>query len=364
MKTVAVFFGGRSNEHEISIITGLFAVNLLRGAGYRVLPVYLPREGGMVCSEKIGAVEDFKGNAKFPPVQPIRGGLSDLKGRKKIAVDCALNCCHGGGGEGGVLAALLTWYEIPSASPNLAESAVFLDKILSKTMLKGLGIPVAEGFGLREGACADWRERAKALGYPVVVKPSRLGSSIGVCLARDEEALEKALALGFRLDGAVLVERYLPEKRDLNCAAVRLGGKVTLSEVEEVFSAGELLSFGEKYEGKAARASELPAAIPQSAREEIRSMLLCVYEHFDMRGVVRGDFLLSEGKVYLNELNTVPGTLAAYLFGERLTDARDFLVSLIEEAHREPQRELLSSGILSAPVFGTKSAKRREIGRN
>lgn len=362
MKTVAVFFGGRSNEREISVITGMYCVNLLRAGedpAYRVLPVYLPPEGGLLLGEELRGVEDFRTSPpKGKAVVLTRGGLCDARKPKKyIPVDCALNCCHGGAGEGGVLSALLEWNAIPSASPGMTPSAVFLDKTIAKIALKGMGIPVLPSFAVNETnfAAGRWREHAAELGYPVIVKPCRLGSSVGIEVAEDEEKLLGALGRAFRLDNCVLVEKYLRGKRDLNLAAYRTGGRVVLSAVEEVHSSGDILTFGEKYEGSGTRTSELPAQIPAETAARMGEMLTCVYEQFAIRGVVRADFLLSKEGLYFNELNTVPGTLAAYLFGKDLTDARRLLISLIEEANPIEERPICTFGVLSSPVFGTKT---------
>lgn len=365
MKTVAVFFGGNSNEREISVITGMYAVNLLRACGdaYRVLPVYLPPEGGFLLGESLRGVEDFRLGAPkgVQTVFLVRGGLAyEKKPKKRIRVDCALNCCHGGAGEGGVLSALLEWHKLPSASPSMAGSAVFLDKSLSKLVLRGLGIPTLPSFCVREErfASGGWREEARALGYPVIVKPAKLGSSVGIQVAQNEEELSAALKNAFGLDCAALVEAYLKDKRDLDLAAYRKGDEIVLSEVEEVFSDSAILTFAEKYEG-AGRPSELPAKIPQETKERMGEMLTRVYEQFGMRGVVRADFLLSEEGLYFNELNTVPGTLAAHLFGGSLTKARELIEGLIEEAlsRTDCEKPVVESGILSAPVFGSKTPK-------
>lgn len=363
MKTVAVFFGGRSNEREISVITGVYAVNLLRES-YRVLPVYLPPEGGFVLGEGLRGVEDFRAS-DFVPVVLTDGGLAlERRPKKKFRIDCALNCCHGGSGEGGVLSALFEWYNIPSASPAMTPSALFLDKSLSKLVLKGLGVPALPSFTVREGAFAteDWKRSAEELGYPLIVKPCKLGSSIGITVAKDEGELRRALAFAFRLDGAALVEKYLGGKRDLNLAVYRRGKELVFSPVEEVISASPILTFGEKYEG-GEHVSKLPAAIPAQTEARMKEALACVYEQFDMQGVVRADFLLgADGALYFNELNTVPGTLASYLFGERLTDAKKLLSELVEEGMRQPRphKLTLQSGILSSPVFGAKGAKRTQ----
>lgn len=360
-KRVAVFFGGRSSEHEISVITGIYAANLLRGAGYEVLPVYLPVAGGMLLMKSLRDVGEFSdGTPSGLAVEWTDGGLRPVRGmfRRPIAVDCALNCCHGGMGEGGELAALLEWYAIPSASPAMAESAVFLDKALTKLVLRGLGIPTARFVVCREGD-RDALARVEAeLRFPVILKPSKLGSSVGISLANTAEEFERALAFAFRLDGTVLAEEYLAGKRDLNIAAYRRGREVILSPVEEVFSAAPILTFGEKYEGTGERSSELPAKLPAGTAEALGEYLRRIYEAFGMRGVVRADFLLVGEQIYFNELNTVPGTLATYLFGESLHTAKELLVTLVEEARLAEKKEIVSSGILKRNLFGVKGGKR------
>lgn len=363
-KQVAVFFGGRSSEAEISVITGMYAANLLRGTRYRVLPVYLPPEGGFLLGNWRG-VEDFARPVRGTPVTLMHGALARI-GRKTPLerVDVALNCCHGGMGEDGTLAALLRWNGIVSASPACPESAVFMDKSLTKIAARGLGISVAPACSVSEGEYAaapqTVAERVAALGYPVVVKPSRLGSSIGLTVVREEEGLPDALSLAFELDESALVERYFAGKRDVNCAACRLGGEVRVSPCEEVFSGGELLSYAEKYE--AGKGSAFPAELPAQLSERIADATRLLYRSFGMRGVVRADFLVVGEEVYFNELNTVPGSLAGYLFGNSLADIRRFFLSLLDEALRAAPREkrVLSTGILSSGIFsGAKGCKRR-----
>lgn len=365
MRTIAVFFGGRSNEREISVITGMLAVNLLRG-DYRVLPVYLPKDGGMLLCEKARGVEDFRKPPAFPAVFFVDGGLAYVrKPKRKLRIDCALNCCHGGAGEDGTLAALLAWSGIASASPPSAPSAVFMDKSLTKIAARGLRIPVVNSFTVREEEWkkgADLEERMREIGYPAIVKPCNLGSSIGITAAANEGELRSALELAFRLDDSALVERYIEGKRDLNCAAYCANGEVILSPVEEVFSDESILTFGEKYEGKGTRTSKLPAEIPEVCAEEIHAIMRTLYTEFAFTGVIRGDFLLAGDQVYFNELNTVPGSLSVYLFGESLLEARGFLTALIEEAlcRRRALKEPLETGILDSEIFkGGKACKRR-----
>ncbi len=354
-KTIAVFFGGNSNEHEISIITGMLCVNLLRGAEQDVLPVYLTRENELYVGE-MRAVTDFKApSKKWKKVRFYSGGVETERG-KKFPVDVALNCCHGGEGEDGTLSALFRWYGLKSASPDAALSAVFMDKTLTKSMARGLGLPVLDGATVKEGEGV----RNLPFSYPVIVKPARLGSSIGIKVAENEEELDAALSLAFTLDRSALIEPYVREKRDLNCAACRMDGKIVLSQVEEVFSRDDILSFREKYESGDEKRSQIPADIPENIAHIVQNCTKTLYESFHAKGVVRADFLLVGDEVYFNELNTVPGSLACYLFGNSLTDAKQFLLSLIEEGKKqEPPKRVLTTGILESSVFTGKGGKRR-----
>ena len=366
MPNVAVFFGGNSSESEISVITGMLAVNLLRGSRYTVVPVYLPPEGGMATG-KFRGVEDFSSRAKVRQIAVSLEGRSLVacgRRRKKLcAVDVALNCCHGGMGEDGTLAALLAWNGVPSASPSVAPSALFMDKSLTKLVAAGLHIPTAPSYTLREAAWRageDAAAMALALGYPVIVKPARLGSSIGVRVVRSEAELAGAIEAAFALDDALLLEGYFAGKRDVNCAACRRGGEIVVSPCEEVFSGGDVLSYREKYaEGKG---SKFPADLPEGLAARIRGCTRTLYEAFGMRGVVRADFLVVGDAAYFNELNMVPGSLAGYLFGSSLAEVKAFYLSLLDEALANPpaKKRVIRTGILEGQLFsGAKSCKRR-----
>ncbi len=363
MRNIAVFFGGKSNEREISVITGMLAVNLLRGERLRVLPVYIDGTGECFVCEEARGVEFFRNpdKKKLISVAVDDGALVRRKGRRKTVakIDCALNCCHGGMGEDGTLSALLKWHKIPLASPDTPVSAVFMNKKYSKLAARGLEIPVVPAFSVSEGEWKEGRERvlarADGFGYPLVVKPNELGSSIGISVVKDGAELISALNFAFQLDKGAILERYLVGKRDLNCAAARRAEGVQVSPVEEVFSGREILTFSEKYrEGERGKTSKLPADLPQERMDEVQEYTRRIYEAFDCRGVVRADFLLADGRVYFNELNTVPGSLACYLFGETLTDARKLLLDLIEERLANPEKEnmLITTGILNDGVFG------------
>ncbi len=364
MQKIAVFFGGKSCENEISILTGVFVLNVLDRTKYELFPVYIHTDGNMYTSPQMSDLNVFreKRYGKFQRVFFSDGGMYALNHRKKAKriakIDCALNCCHGGLGEGGGISAIMAWNNIPFASPELTPSGVFMDKYTTKLFLRSLNIPCVEYIRVNE---ADYRGRGafllksieSRLKYPVVIKPAHLGSSIGIAVAHTEEEAKKAIENAFLLDDRIIVEKYLKEKKDVNCAAYSINGEIYVSEAEEAFGEG-VYSFEEKYvkrnqdtplTPKTSRVKPLTGEL----RDKIRAYTKTVYKRMDLSGVVRMDFLVSEGKAYLCEVNTVPGSLAYYLFCERVSDARIFFGDLIEEGIRrakQADKTLPSTGIL------------------
>lgn len=388
MRKVAVFFGGKSCENEISVLTGVFVLNVLDGSKWDVLPVYIHTDGGMYTSKRAFDVEVFKKRsfAGFERVFFDGGAAYVFCGGKKVKglgkVDAALNCCHGGLGEGGGVSALMEMNGIPLASPSVAASGVFMDKAMTKIVAKGLNVPTVEFLRVTE---RDYRRRStfvlKAVGarlkFPVIVKPARLGSSIGIVVAENEEELKRGIEGAFELDDLVLVEKFLQGKKDVNCAAYSLGGEVFVSEPEEAFS-GKVYGFAEKYlsgssgggllsgcggggcvggggsvgdgcvSAGGGRKSCRGKGISGELRDRIRAYTKTLYKKMGLVGVVRMDFLVCGEKAYLGEVNTVPGSLAYYLFCERITDARAFFGDLIEDAlaRGKEEKKIVTTGIL------------------
>ncbi len=375
MRKVAVFFGGKSCENEISILTGVFVLNVLDGEKYSLLPVYIHTDGGAYTSPKMTDLNFFR-EKKYAEMERIffDGGtvyaLNAKKRRvKRIAkIDVALNCCHGGLGEGGGVSAMMAWNEIPLASPDLTASGAFMDKSATKLVMEALHIPTVEYLRVNEqdyekrGAFLLRRIESK-LKYPVVVKPAHLGSSIGIAVAKDEEEVKAALRAAFTLDNRVVIEKYLEEKEDINCAAYSLNGEIIVSEPERAHGEG-IYSFEDKY---IRRSADLGTPFDAKAggkyalngdlRDKIRAYTRTIYKRMNLNGVVRMDFLLHEGQAYLCEVNAVPGSLSYYLFCERIMDARSFFGDLIEEAIREAgqrKKRLVTTGILRSVRWKSK----------
>ena len=375
MRKVAVFFGGKSCENEISILTGVFILNLLDREKYTPFPIYIHTDGGMYTSSDMTNLNVFKEKrvSSFERIF-LDGGsvyaLNEKKSRaKRLAkIDVAINCCHGGLGEGGGVSALTAWNGIPLASPDLTSSGVFMDKGMTKLIARALNVPTVDYIRVNE---KDYERRGafllksirSRLKYPVIIKPAHLGSSIGITLAQNEEEVKSALADAFTLDDRVIIEKYLTKKQDVNCAAYSLHGKIILSEPELAFGEG-VYSFEDKYlrrssdHGTPISSKEGGRyAVSGELREKIRSYTRTVYKRMNLQGAVRMDFLISEGKAYLCEVNTVPGSLAYYLFCDRIIDARQFLSDLVETAWEEGQqseKKLVTTGILHSVRVKTK----------
>lgn len=351
-KSIAVIFGGKSNENEVSVITGTMAANVLKSGGDTVTPLYMSQRGELYTGEGLLNITSYKdgGYEKCSRAVVGKGGVYVLnkrgKMKKYVKIDVALNCCHGGWGEGGGVCGLFALNDIPLASAGMFESAAFMDKYFTKRVLRSLGVKVARYVYVRS---PDEYLKAEKLQYPLIVKPAKLGSSIGIECAENREELETAVAAAFLYDDGVICEKYVENRREINCAAYFADGKVVVSECEEAVSDGDILSFDDKYSGGGTRV--MPADIPESLAMKIRKITGNVYSRLNMRGIVRFDYLLGGDTVYLSEINTVPGSLAYYLLSSGFKDFYPVLKAVIVQAEVDykeaASKTLLKTGILN-----------------
>ncbi len=359
---IAVIFGGVSNENEISVITGTMACNILKSKGKNVLPVYIDVDGAVYADTLLSDISVFKraGYKKASKAIIADGGayIKNAKGKIKshIQIEVALNCCHGGYGEGGGLNGVFALADIPFAGANLFESAAFMDKYYTKLVLSSLGVKTAE-YALIT-AENDAFSAVENMGFPVIVKPCRLGSSIGISKADDSGSLENAVKVALEYDDKVIIERYLPNRREINCAVYFSDEKIITSPCEEAVSSGELLSYGDKYAGGGK--SHFPADIPDLIANKVRLTTAEVYAKLHMRGIARFDYILSDGEIYLSEINTVPGSLSYYLLSEGFSSFYSVLQAVIAQAMRDyaenAKKLILKTGILNN--FSANTCKR------
>ena len=392
-KQVGVIFGSRSCEREVSIIS---AVQLMRHADqekYDIIPVYIDESGNWYTGDAlkdIGSFKPFNPDKKritkvFPDLSSGSGALLThargtglfSKDRIEIAarIDVYIIVMHGLHGEDGTIQGLLELANVPYTSTGVAGSALGMDKIMMKQFFRGADLPVLPGIGVTRTRYLSepksvFEEVEKELGYPVFVKPANLGSSIGVSRADDRESLEESLELAFEYDRRVLIEAGLDKPIELNCSALGYDEEIEASPIEMPINQDEFLDFKDKYlasggsKGMASLHRVLPAPIEDELRDEIQEMSRKIFRMLDCKGVVRIDYMFDKnaGKLYITEINTIPGSLAFYLWenaGVAYTRLIDRMVGYAEKAHGDKNRAnyAYTSDILKGVSFGTKGAK-------
>lgn len=325
MKSVAVIFGGESVEREVSILTALEVMAYL-SRDYEVVPIYVDSRGWWV-DKGIDKLEYFK-RGSIPKDRVYiegdrlykKGAFGSLKLYKQI--DVVYLMTHGGSGENGDIQGLLNMHKVAFTSCDTLASAICMDKYLLKKCLKSIGVPTLPAT-LYEGEdiVGFCEEVEKKYGYPLIVKPVTLGSSIGISVARDRESLVEGIERASLFDTRVMVERYLEQKVELNQSAY-MGDKLRLSMIERPISKDGMLTFWDKYGGDVKSMSgsmrEMPANIDSKLSAKINAISTKVYKELSLKGIVRIDYLYSsESGIYLNEINTIPGSMALYLYGDR-----------------------------------------------
>ena len=324
-KVVAVLFGGRSTEHDVSKLSAATVMAAMSDEKYCLLPIYITKAGKWMLFE--GAIENlhnmqwekFGTPVVFSPDTEQKGVLR-LVGEKfkLIPIDVVLPVLHGANGEDGRIQGLCELAGIPYVGCGVLSSAACMDKAFTKIVVRGLKIAQAEHVlfyrhELEEGMAAACKRVRYKIGYPCFVKPANAGSSVGVSKASDKKELEAALRLASRFDTKILVEKAIIG-REMECAVLG-NAKAEASCVGEVLSAADFYDYDAKYHNAESR-SVLPANIPAAKSQEIRDAALAIFKALDCSGLSRVDFFLEDGtnRVVFNEINTLPGftTISMY----------------------------------------------------
>lgn len=385
MIRIAIFFGGKSVEHEVSIISGLQALNAFKG-DYDLTPVYVARSGDMYVGPAVGRVESYRDAqalvaASRRVICVADGGRYFLEGyppkrwgrRARLEFDLAFPIMHGTNVEDGALQGFFKTLGIPFVGPDVTASAVGMDKYFMKTVLKDAGLPVLAACKVR--AREFFRHTAgtvaaieAATRYPVIVKPLNLGSSVGIKKAADGAQLAEALEYALQYADTAIAENAVANLREINCAALGDGDGAEASECEEPVGTDLILSYDDKYgagaKGMSGAKRKLPAPLAPGERENIRSLAVRAFLALGCDGVARVDFLMdgATGQVWVNELNTIPGSLSFYLWeplGLTYAQLLDRLVALALKRQREAAGLTYSfeTNILSNFSGGLKGAK-------
>lgn len=392
MKTkIAMMFGGKSVEHEVSVISGIQALLNMDTEKYEVIPVYMTKNNEMYVGEEIGKIEAYKNiNELLKKSQRVimlnEGGrvrlvsypLKRFGKSLAIDIDVAFPVVHGTNVEDGALQGYLKTMGIPFVGCDVTASAIGMDKYIMKTVLKESDVPVldAKVFSLSDYAQMDTLLDTieNTFGYPVIVKPVNLGSSVGISVAKNRVELANSVDDAFKYATKVLVEHAITNLREINCSVLGDENSAIASECEEPLHTKDILSYEDKYvsnakgggsKGMASVSRKIPADLSPEKREEVRELAVKSFKALGCNGVSRIDFMIDEdtGKLYFNEINTIPGSLAFYLWEPVGISYKELLDRMIQLAMKRVRTEesltfTFDTNILNSASFGgSKGAK-------
>lgn len=352
MKKIGIIYGGKSVEHEVSIITGLQVYENLDKSKYTPELIYIDKDGDWFFGEK--KLKDLKiyKNWTKKCAKQFQPSLNK-KDKKNIlnSLDAVIIACHGNYGEDGKLQSFLEFLDIPYTSSGVVGSASGMDKIVMKSIFSGIDLPVLPYIWFTRH---DWIENSDevikkvryTLDYPVFVKPANLGSSIGISMVNDEKDLINAIDVASKYDYRIIVEKGVANSVEINCSAIMKDNEVLTSVLEEPVRWEKFLSFDDKYinansktKGMGSMGRKIPAEVTKEQKEHIENYTKQIYKTMDCCGVVRVDYLMDESRehVYVNEINTIPGSFSFYLWEHNDLPFTRLIDVLIEEALRQAQ---------------------------
>lgn len=346
MENIAVFYGGKSVEHEVSIITAIQIMQNIDENKFKIHPVYIDKSG------KWWTLKEFLDKTKYINIQKAKKNrvkanfgepyiIIDGIINKKIKIDVALICCHGTNGEDGVLQGVFESLNIPYSGCAVLSSSVCMNKIYMKELFEHYKMPIVEYLTFKRDDNIDFEKIEKEIKYPMFVKPANLGSSVGINKCEDLQELKTALEVAFSFDEFVIIERGVENLKEINVSVQRINNKIETSELEHPISWTKFLSFEEKYvsKHKSDKKREIGIRLPQKLEEQIDTLAKQAYIKFNLSGVIRIDFLydLKAKNLYINEINTIPGSLAFYLWKGKGISLREHITLQIVQAKNKWQ---------------------------
>jgi D-alanine-D-alanine ligase len=372
---IGVLFGGKSVEHDISIISAQQTIAAINKEKYDVLPIYMSKDDRFYIRDGYDKISTFKDEENlFKGAQEIffyrteegkitYGFLPKFR-KSNDYLDLFIPVVHGAGTEDGTVAAFLDVLGATYVTADLTPSAIAQDKVFTKLIYRESGINVIKGEVLNKDDF-DYNEyETHDLKYPLIVKPATLGSSIGITYVHDRRELTDALKKAFTYDDKVLIEEALEKYREFNCAVLKTGSDYRTSAVEEVIPSKDILSFSDKYEQSNSKLQAhsnriIPASVTQEMTDEIKKQAILAFKTLGLRGVSRVDFLYDTKaeKLYVNEINTIPGSLSFYLFEKEGVNFTELIELLIKDAFYQKNQEDQLIHHFSSSVLSQKSQK-------
>lgn len=390
---VAVIFGCCSVEHEVSIISAVQTMNNMDKEKYNIIPIYITKHGSMLTSEKMLDMNSFKSidtlikNSRRVSLVNTHGRVyltyldkSFFKKSSPCEINVAFPVVHGTNCEDGTLAGFLEFLRLPYVGCDVLSAAIGMDKAKFKTVLEKENIPVLPCLTFSARQWAENQDSIKnninaEIGYPLIVKPINLGSSVGITKVENEQELFDAVNLACSFSEGLLVEKAITNLREINCSVLGDNDSCTASVLEEPIMSDKILSYSDKYlsnsksqgsKGMASLSRKIPAQLSAAKTAEIQSLAEKAFTAIGASGVCRIDFLVdteNDDTVYVNEANTIPGSLSFYLWeasGMPYKKLIDELISLAFKRERKRSNLMytIETNILSnANLSGTKGSK-------
>lgn len=370
---VGVIFGGESVEHEVSIISAVQAMKYLDEEKYEVIPIYIGKDrewytGGLL--KNIEIFNDLELLKKYATNVVLYNKdntfvLQKKTGIKRVInyVDLILPVVHGTNVEDGTLQGYLELIGIPYVGSNLYSAAVGQDKVFQKQIFESSNLPIPKFVWFFDNEYKENEEevlnKINKLGYPVMVKPARLGSSVGISKVKTSNEIKEAIEEAIKYDEKVLIEKVVENLVEVNCSVLGNYEYQETSELEEVMGVDEFLSYRDKYigdgckktgvksKGMVATNRILPARLDDKMTNEVKELAKKAFVVLNASGVVRIDFLIDkkDNKIYLNEINTIPGSLSFYLWtptNKSYKDLLDEIISLAVRAYKRKKRKVFT----------------------
>lgn len=373
MKTnIGVFFGGRSTEHEISVISASQAMAAIDREKYDVTPIYISKQGRYYTGDALLDIANYRDVpsllAKCTEVylRPSYGDYNLYKVKKPLfgndvaaTLDVVIPVLHGSNVEDGIFEGVLESIGIPYAGCNTLSSANGMDKITMKMILRECGVPVIDYVWFTDKEWFTRRDELIALieekiGYPVIVKPANLGSSVGIGRAADRDQLIAKVGEAEKYSSRLIVEHMVDNLMEINCSVLGDCDDNRASVLEEPIKSAEILSYQDKYmggtkgaQGMQASKKRIPADLPVEMTERIRQLARETFRVLGCHGVSRIDFIVDDDtkEIFVNEINTIPGSLSYYLWeatGLSFDKLMDTLVKLALKRKREQGQKTVS----------------------
>ena len=396
MIKVGVIFGGESVEHEVSIITAVQAMSFLDKSKYEAVPIYIDKNRNWFFADCLNEIQVYRdleniGNVAKEVTLTRKNNRFVLQKKYGIfkgvvdSIDVAFPIVHGKGVEDGSLAGYLETIGIPVVGPNTLSAAVGQDKVVQKQVMKASDVPVVDYTWFYDNEYQDDEEKVlkdiKKLGYPVIVKPARLGSSVGISVAHNEKEIKECIEEAIQYDEKIVVEKMVENLLEVDCAVVGNSKHMETSLIGEMLTDNDFLTFEDKYIGGSSSKKtsnkmgpktggaistggfKIPADIDKKLEENIYDVAKRAFRCLNLSGVTRFDFLVNKKtkEIYVNEPNTIPGCLAFFFYtpkGKSYTKLLDEMITSAIKEYKDSKKKVTSfeSNVLST-FDGSKGAK-------